>query len=221
MIDVILTSFARWDLLRKTLDSFFRYKDFEINNFYIYDDKGIDNYTPSDYNNINEIREKYKEISIIIPKKRTGQIQAIDTLISKVTTPYFLHLEDDWECLQGGYINDAINILKYNPKCCCVWLRGIKKEDVNGHPLYLDPLDKVFKFSTNYKWKGYTFGVSVKRLSDYTLLAPFTKHTKFNPRSPHLSEYKIGLLYFKLGYYAATLVPQYFQHIGNNRGIRN
>jgi hypothetical protein len=219
LIDVILTSYARWDLLEKTLDSFFSINTYPINNFIIHEDYGYENYTKSDWESLERLKNKYPKVIFYSPKERQGQINALDWLFSKVNTEYVLTLEDDWLCLKDGGIEGSIKLLEEHKKCSCVWLRGMEDKDVNYHPIIKK--DGIFQFSTNYTWKGFSFGVGVKRLSDYNLIGSYSKHTTFNPKYPFISEKIIGELYFNLGYFASTLTYKYFEHIGDNRGIRN
>jgi len=219
MVDVILTSFARWDLLEKTLSSFFSINTYPINNFIIHEDKGLDNFTNVDWDNLISIQRKYPNVKWVTPNKRQGQILALDTLFSIVKTEYVLTIEDDWICLKDGGIEKGIELISAHKKCCCVWLRGVDPNSVNFHPIIKK--EGVLQFSTDYHWKGFSFGVGIKRTSDYTLIGSYSKYTVFNKNTPFLSEKTIGDLYFNLGYFAATLEDSYFKHIGDNRGIRD
>lgn len=210
-MDVILTSFNRLDLLQVTLDSFFKYNTYPITSFTIYDDYGWDNMTDEQKDKFNSFADNYPKIDWICGSKRVGQIVAIDTLVSSVKTPYYFHLEDDWEFLQPDFIQDSLEVLEQHPKIIQCWLRGIN--DTNGHPII--QYNGLFSYmSTKYEWKGFSFNPAVRRLVDYTL---YNDICPFNPKDPAHSEKIIGNYYHKKGFRACILNRAYVKHVGNNR----
>lgn len=211
MVDVILTSFNRLDLLKVTLDSFFKYNDYPLGRFIVYDDYGWDNMTDEQKGAFTEFTHNYHDIEWHCGNKRVGQILAIDTLVSKVATPYYFHLEDDWEFLAPNFIKDSIEVLEQHPDIIQCWLRGF--DDTNGHPIIKH--NGLFSYmSTKYEWKGFSFNPAVRRLADYT---SYNDICPFNPKDPAHSEKKIGEYYFKNGFRAAILPQKYITHVGNGR----
>lgn len=212
-LDAILTSCGRFDLLKKTLESFFAHFDGEINRFFIYDDYGRENYCPAMKSQMAELARLYPIIEWLGHPQRKGQIYALDTLWKHCTTEYVFQLEDDWEFYDTGFVAESIEKLKANPKVVMYWIRD--RSDTNGHPINAQGI-----LSTQYKWKGYSFNPSVKRLADYKALGSFGRHTKFNPKDPAHSEWTIGMRYYLKGYVAGILDKGYVKHIGWNRTVK-
>lgn len=223
-IDVIITSCGRFDLLRRTLDSFYKYNTFPIRTFTVYDDYGANKGGQQYEIEIEQLRLEYLKITFAYGRERIGQIQALNKLMRGVITEYYFTLEDDWEFYKSGFIERSIEILDNEKDIINVWLRS--GEDTNGHPS--EPIKNcIYRIlSDNHVnkagiWTGFTFNPSVRRLSDYNLIGSYSKHATFNPQRPWDSECKIGLLYRELGYKAAILPQGYVKHIGGDgRGIR-
>ena len=100
-VTVCLTSCNRFDLLRRTLDSFFRFNTYGIDAFYVYEDSDKDFPYKSDYPFVRWMGGD----------GRVGQIEAIDRLYEKVESDYIFHCEDDWEFMRGGFIEASLEIL--------------------------------------------------------------------------------------------------------------
>ena len=218
-IDVILTSYARWDLLEITLDSFFKINTFPINNVIVGDDYGVDNFSQDDFEKYHTLQRKYgSKVSWIVYNKRVGQIKMLDNLMLSVKSEYYFTLEDDWEILKNGFIVTSIEVLEKYPTCNMVQLRG--KNNINGHPVFYH--DGIFRLVKNYmnKWHGWGFNPSVRRRRDYELIGTYSMNAEFIPDRPWESEIKIGKLYAGLGAFTAALEDTYVKHIGNDRGIR-
>ena len=206
-VTCILTSCGRFDLLRITLDSFFKFNTYDIAEFYIYEDSHLD---------IPEwLTDLYPFIKIAGSNYKMGQIHALDTLWQKVKTEYAFHMEDDWEFLREGFIEESMYVLKSEQKVMQVWLQPL--EPKNTHPIDWYRHDYgIFKTSPTL-WAWHRFNPSLKRKIDYDLIAPFSKHTTFNPSKGWKSEAAISKVYNNLGFTAAMLPTQYIKHIGGGR----
>jgi len=188
------------------LDSFFKYNTYDIAEFFIYEDSELP--LPQD------LKDDYPFIKWIGGVRR-GQIEALDTLWQQVETEYAFHMEDDWEFLNSGFIEESMHILKSEPKVMQVWLQPL--EPKNTHPIDWYRHDYgIFKTSPTL-WAWHRFNPSLKRKSDYDLIAPFSKHTTFNPAKGWKSEAAISQVYNKLGFTAAMLPTQHIKHIGEGR----
>lgn len=207
-IDIILTSCGRFDLLGRTLESFFRYNTYPIREFHIYEDSG-----DNDNEAIQRFADTY-DIHFHVGDKRIGQIEAMCYLMQFVTTPYYFTCEDDWHFTESGFIEDSMAVLEEHPEILQCWLRS--QSDTNGHPV-ISFNGKCSLMSTKYEWKGFSFNPALRRLSDYV---PYNTITTFCPNDPSRSEREIGEYYHKLGRVAAILNKGYCHHIGDNRGIR-
>ena len=209
-VTCILTSCGRFDLLIKTLDSFFKFNTYDITDFFIYEDSGLP--VPQ------ELKDKYQNIKWIEPGHRTGQIVALDTLWQSVKTKYAFTMEDDWETYRSGFIEASMEILESEPKIMQVWLR--EKEDTNQHPvIFTAGKPYGIMASNNGLWAGTCFNPSLKRKADYNLIKSYGKHTQFNRHQPWKAEATISQVYNKLGFKAAILLQGYIKHIGYDRHV--
>ena len=217
-VTVILTSSGRWDLLRITLESFFRYNTHDIKAFHINDDSGKE--IPVEF---------YTDFPVV--KWTTGQsfknqIKSLDYLYWLVKTSYVFQMEDDWEFIRPGFIEDSMEILERDPRILMVWLKEL--EDHNASPVeWVTPAVTsypppgplgIFKRMPDL-WAWHRFNPSLKRKADYDIIAPFSKHTIFNREKPWKSEADISQVYHKLGFTAAILPNQYIRHIGEGRHV--
>ncbi len=205
-VTCILTSCGRFDLLRITLESFFKHNTYDIKDFFIYEDS----------NTVHTAQfSEYPFIKWILPAKNTGQIHALDTLWSHVKTPYAFTMEDDWEFLQPGFIEDSMAVLEMMPQVLQVWLNPLEPLNQQQIEWISDDLG-ILKSNT---WSGTRFNPALKRKKDYDLIAPFSQHTEWNPAKPWKSEAAISQVYHKLGFKGAMFSKQYIRHIGGGRHI--
>lgn len=202
-VTVCLTSCNRFDLLRRTLDSFFRYNTYHIEAFYVYEDS------------CNEFpyKAEYPMVRWLGGDGHVGQVEAIDRMYGEVESEYIFHCEDDWEFYRGGFIEASLDILGREEKTLLVWLRGLY--DTNGHGHSGGYMDLGYQGL----WHGFTFNPSLRRLSDYEILKPFSGITSFNKMKPYESEIAIGVKYHLLGFRAAILPDKYVGHIGDGRHV--
>ena len=219
-IDSILTSCGRFDLLEKTLESFFAFADMAIDNFIVYDDSG---------KQIPEsLKNQYPQIKFIEGTEKVGQIKAIDILYSHVKNEYIFFQEDDWSFFKTGFIGQSLDILEKEPKIMQVWIRS--QNDRNGHPATGVPRitpnrTRYQMMSSDYRgqWSGFALNPGLRRLSDYQNLFPngYAGVTTFNIKEPWKSEMEVGQVYKKAGFKAATLMQGFVKHLGNGRHISN
>ncbi len=208
-ITVILTSCGRQDLLQQTINSFLLRNTYHITEWWIYEDSGVPG--------INDVLKSiYPFIKWIEPNNRHGQIVALDTLWSKVKTPYAFHCEDDWLFTRPGFIEKSISIMEAEPKIAHVWLRDAK--DLVAHPIQWGMEYGILKASKSL-WAGFQFSPSVKRLADYRAIGSYGKYTTFDKNRPWKAEAAISQLYNRLGYKAAILNEAHILHIGADRHV--
>lgn len=207
-VTVILTSCGRFDLLRITIESFLKFNTYHIKEFIVSDDSDRD---IPDY-----FKEDFPFIKWLKSPVEKNQIASLDFLWSKVTTPYCAQIEDDWEFTKEGFIEKSMQILEADEKILMVWL--IQLEYMNVHPVEWGATHGVLKRMPQL-WSWHRFNPSLKRKADYDLIAPFSKHTSFNPAKPWKAEADISQVYHKLGFTAAILPEAYMHHIGNGRHV--
>lgn len=207
-VTCILTSCGRFDLLRITLESFFKHNTYYVKEFWIYEDSTQP--IPDD------IASAYPFIKWAGANVRYGQIYALDVLWTMVTTPYCMTLEDDWEFLHPGFIEASMKVLEQRPSVLQCWLNT---DPTNTQPIeWITDEYGIFKTSGGL-WSGTRFNPALKRKADYELIAPFSKHTEWNPAKPWKSEADISKEYYKLGFKGAKLSKDYIRHIGEGRHV--
>jgi hypothetical protein len=198
-LTIIVTSCDRFDLLEKTLDSFFALNKYRYVEFHIHNDST--NEIPK------ELIDRYsdKNITWHFGKKR-GLSASWDYLISQIKTEYFFNLEDDW-LFEGNsnFIEDSIQWLFSFDQ---VWIRD--KSDHN-HPLKKLNNDIDFVLHTK-DWCGFTFNPSVRKLSKWKQWFPNGISGKDEIElSRELSQ----------NYAAVSLINSACKHIGWNRHSQN
>src|ERR671937_720551 len=87
-LTVVLTSCGRFDLLAETVDSFLRY--FDTERIVVADDAG-------NAKAAGDVAIEFPQVDMRINDPQCGQMRSIDGLYASVTTPYVVHLEDDWK----------------------------------------------------------------------------------------------------------------------------
>ena len=201
-VTCVLTSCGRFDLLEKTLWSFFRFNTYPIEKFIIIDDSGYVNAHAIIKVMVDQLKIfQPPEFLILANEKNIGQVESINVAYSHVTTKYIFHMEDDWEFYASGFIEESLPILQDNPWIITVWLRA--HNDTNGHPV-----ERVHRLTfplmtLNYvdKWHGFTWNPSLRRRKDYKMIG---------------GEAASGHHYMLKGFRAAITVKAdgYVRHIG-------
>jgi hypothetical protein len=201
-ITIIVTSCDRFDLLERTLDSFFALNAYPYVAFHIHNDS------------LNAVplclKLKYSDNGIRWHEGvKRGLSKSWDYLIDLVETEYFFNIEDDWEFSgNANFINESIEVLGLGYEQ--VWIR-----DEKDHKHKLSILTNTTENQTKYKrvqkvkdWCGFTFNPSVRKLSDWFRLFPYGV--------AGMDEIDISRMVYN-NYQAASLVNSACKHIGWNR----
>lgn len=167
-VTVVLTSCARFDLLRTTLASFQQYNDFPLARFLLIEDSG-DNAV---FDVTNEFAEL--DIEVMLNNPSLGQHASIDRAYSMVQTEYIFHCEDDWQFLRSGIIADSVTLMDNDPTIAIVWARGdlgapkwIKKTPRTVQSgISIRPIDP----RAHHLWGNFTFNPGLRRLSHYNMM---------------------------------------------------
>jgi glycosyltransferase involved in cell wall biosynthesis len=221
-VTVVITSFNRLDLLKKTVASFEMFNTYPISQFIIIEDS-------CNKEMHEEMKRLWPNYTLIFNEKNLGLIDSIDKAYSLVTSDYIFHTEDDYEFYRSGFIERSLVIMDTFPKIMQVWIRnlndigiltydpaplklswgrgGLNSESVHYH---------MMGMSNDRNWYGFCFQCGLRRMDAYNLVKPYSKWS-----SPTdfitLRECKIGRAYWDLGYRAAILDEGYCRHLGMNR----
>jgi GT2 family glycosyltransferase len=201
-VTCVLTSCGRFDLLDKTLRSFFKFNTYPIEKFIIIDDSGYANAHAMISRTLDQLKlYESPEFLILINEKNVGQVKSINLAYAHVKTQYIFHMEDDWEFYAGGFIEESLPVLQNYPWIITVWLRA--HNDTNGHPLeHIQELPfPLLTLGYASRWHGFTWNPSLRRLKNYKLID---------------GEAASSTYYMRKGYRAAITTKQdgYVRHIG-------
>lgn len=218
-ITVIFFSCRRLNLLQRTVNAFITHNTYPIYEFIIVNDS-TDSF-------IHErLRQLYPDFTLVLNKENVGLFKSIDLGYAHVKTEYLFHCEDDWMVTKDGFLPKSLWIMQNNPMVEEVWLK-----DYNNHPMddciydvyglkYKLASQNVNKGFEGYDegWHGFATACSLKRLSDYRKVAPYSDiEYRGSWKKPTIwhREYAIGLEYYKLGYRTAVLIDdEYATNIG-------
>jgi hypothetical protein len=207
-VTFIITSSNRFDLLQKTLRSFFDTNKYPISKFILNEDSG--NWVCTS----NILSYFGKQFHVLYHPKREGLSTALDNLYSQVKTEYVFTCEDDWLFYgDGNFIQDSLKILESRKDIHQVWIRDPAdhthpmafKNTVSGVDAYL--------ISDNYQgiWSGFTWNPGLRRVSDYRKMFP-NGYAEFGDEakcSAHVNKYH--------NYKAVSLVNHACRHLGFGR----
>ncbi|WP_298773769.1 glycosyltransferase [uncultured Shewanella sp.] len=213
-VSFVLTSCNRFDLLEKTLTSFFKFNTYPIAEYIIIEDS-------HNRDKLEAVLSTFPlvEFTVLYNQQQLGQMKSIDRAYNRVTSEYIFHCEDDWEFYQTGFIEASFAVLNSDEKFVTVWLR--EQNDTNEHPIepeifycdnHVTPYQIMQRnYHNSHSWHGFTFNPGLRRLKDYQLLAPI---------GDLAGECEMSQLYFDHDFKAAIFPKGFVRHIGNHRGIR-
>jgi len=211
MITAIFTSCGRFDLLRRTLESFVKNIDLEIEKIIVIDNSTFD-HAETEIRSISELIKT--PLYYVINEKNIGQVSSIDLAYAYVDTEYIFHCEDDWEFFDTGFLKLSIELLKERPDIVNINLRvRFDGEKGSMHPIS-EPMTtstgvNYHEYLVNYlgAWHGFSWNPGLRRKKDYDLIKPYKQY---------IEESGVGKKYKDLGYVAACLEKSYCRHIGTN-----
>ncbi len=167
-VTVVITCCGRFDLLKETLNSFFKNNTYPIKKIIVTEDSGNNEVYKA-------IPEQHKEhFTVIVNKENLGQIKSIDKAYALVDTDYIFHCEEDWVFYRKGFIEDSKAMLESNHKVYQVWLRSFYHDIQRDYPFHTlgddisaNNVTAYRLLSSNPKWQGFSFNPGLRRLSDY------------------------------------------------------
>lgn len=229
-VTFVLTSCDRNDLLEKTLDSFFNWNTYQIDQYIIIEDSGnVEVFKECEKLN----NEKYGgKLEFIFNYEKLGQSASIDKAYSMVNTEYIFHCEEDWEFYRGGFIEDSIKVFKTQPKVIQSWIRPKSDNILNQiqNKIYqlplnvfiriVDPVSFIVKGANEdgsdmviKNYMGFSWNPGLKRLKDWKELP--------NGYSGFEREHLVDQYYRDNGFMVVSLSKDdndgYVKHIGWNR----
>jgi hypothetical protein len=168
-VTLVVTSCNRFDLLERTLTSFFAHNDYPLARSVVIED--------SENSGVHAVVARLgRPIDVIVNGERLSQLRSIDRAYATVDTEYIFHLEDDWIFGRGGVIAESVEILDSDPDVVVVMARQRQDQPYYFSSLPARPIagsrstwrkigPRVHQF-----WFSFSFNPGLRRLSDYRLL---------------------------------------------------
>jgi glycosyltransferase involved in cell wall biosynthesis len=224
-VTLVITSCNRADLLERTVESFFKFNTYPIEEVIIIEDSGIKQ-------NFKKIKNLITcKFQVIENEKNIGQIPSIDTAYSRVSTDYIFHCEDDWEFFQPGFIEKSFEILNVDSKIFTVWLRSYNEKKIKKsidfsikYPLgKKDFFYKILRHKGKPWQNGFTLNPGLRRTADCMLRHPYANLPIIFPKEKLsiLGERDLAVYYGESGFSSAITSKEqgYIRHIGGKRHI--
>jgi GT2 family glycosyltransferase len=215
-ITVCLTSCNRFDLLSKTLDSFFEVNSYPIEKIIITEDS-------TNIDMKNNILNKYGDkVELIFNVVNLGIYRSIDNMYNLVDTEYIFHCEDDWSFSYNiNFMQESIDILEERKDIHRVCIRNDLQPD------YIEPNHQFTSTYVEFNllknphcgiWCGFSNNPGLRRKSDYTQMFPNGLSEFILPNQAALyTEINCNNHAARLGYRAALLKDRVCTHIGWGR----
>ena len=211
-ISVVITSFCRPDLLKRTIESFNKFNTYPIKEFIIIEDSGSPEMK-------HWLKKNYSHYKLIINDWNIGLIESIDKVYSQISTPYVFHTEDDFEFYKPGFIEKSLEILEAEENIMQVYIRpsGDSDNPVEDRIYNIGESSyRLFGNTVEGFWHGFCFQCGLRKMSAYDKIKPFVQWSD-KKDGLSLRECKIGQAYYDLGYRVAVLPEGYVRHTGRNR----
>jgi len=199
----VLTSCGRFDLLKETVASFLEH--FDAKKLIIAEDS-------ERAEDAAQFAKVFPLVEMRVNAPKLGQMRSIDALYATISTPYVVHLEDDWGFTRSLDLNKVVSFLEARPDITVVCIahrvydprfaKGARRTSHEG----IDYL--VWDLDVHPKWFSYSFNPSVARMSLWREIGPF---------APFVTEEDLSLLCKKKGMRIAMVAPGIADHIGDDR----
>ena len=212
-ITFCLTSCGRFDLLRRTMQSFFAVNEHPIEKYILIDDSGL----PDAQSQMEAIAEEspcQDNFQLLVNQERQGQMASIDRAYAEIETPYIFHCEDDWEFTKGGFLKPSLDLLKAFPDAVMIWLRDpLSAPGVTRSMKALLKPHRCLDVSESIPDYILNFNPGLRRLADYREAGSYQKLE---------NESSVGRFYYETGRKNLLLFgAPYCVHIGGGQTMTN
>jgi Glycosyl transferase family 2 len=203
ILTTVLTSCGRFDLLKDTVASFLEH--FDAEKIIIAEDSEKTEEAAA-------FAQAFPCVEMRVNVPKLGQMRSIDALYATITTPYVVHLEDDWGFTRSLDLASVIAFLEMRPDISVVCIarrvydprfaKSARKTRAGG----IDYL--VWDLDAHPKWFSYSFNPSVARMALWREIGPF---------APFVTEEDLSLYCKSKGMRIALVDPGIADHIGDDR----
>lgn len=204
-ITTVLTSCGRWDFLIQSIDTFLAYH--QPGRFILVEDS-------ADKDFARRIAERYPAIEVVLNEPRLGQHKAIDKAYGMVTTPFIVHLEDDWFFTGGMDVADAEGVLEENPAIVSVCFSVFRRLKLRQRIFR-----RIFRHGTrtyaslqkaHRDWHSFTYYPTLLRRKVWEEYGPYAKFQNERAISRHMKA---------AGLWVAYQLPGVGIHVGSGHSV--
>jgi hypothetical protein len=206
LITCVLTSCGRWDLLVQSIDTFLKYH--EPGRFILVEDS-------ADHAFAERIRARYSAIEVILDDPRLGQHRAIDKAYGMVTTPYIVHLEDDWFFTGPMDVANARGVLDGDPTIVAVCFSVFRRYKLNHriHSTRFTHNGRLYarmKPRAHRDWHGFSFYPSLLKRAFWEEYGPYARYPNERTLSRAMKDIGKGVVH---------QLPGVGIHVGSGRSV--
>ena len=205
LITTVLTSCGRWDFLVQSLDTFLAHH--QPGRFIVVEDS-------ADRDFARRIGERYSMVEVVLNEPRLGQHKAIDKAYAMVTTPFIVHLEDDWFFTGAMDVEDARRLLGENPElvsvCFSVFRRLKLRQRIFARTFRHGPHVYASLQRAHRDWHGFTF---------YPTLIARRTWEAHGPWAKYQNERAISRAMKDRGLWVAYQLPGVGIHVGSGHSV--
>lgn len=226
-VSVVCTSFNRFDLLQRCIETFLSTNRYPIEEFIIIEDSGKVEMKSRIESFLNSLpTDIVGQWHLIYNEKNEGLVESVDIAYSRVKSKYIFHTEDDYTFFRSGFIERSIAVMNHDPKIMQVWIRRVT--DTVGQPIMpellkappvwnLDRPVEYYLMGEHQEWYGFCFQCGLRHKE--RIWDSVQPYGSLSPKTDFLSqrECKIGIALWKKGYKAAILPEGYARHMGKFR----
>lgn len=201
-LTTVLTSCGRFDLLEETLASFLEF--FDTERIIIAEDSENPRAAAG-------FTRTFPQAEMRVNAPKLGQMRSIDALYATLTTPYAVHLEDDWKFTGSVDLDKVVAFLEAQPdiSVVCIGYRFDTRFQASARKTTHDGIDYwVWDLDAHPKWFSYSFNPSVARVALWREFGPYARFAT----EEDLSQYCKAR-----GMRIAMVIPSIAEHIGDDR----
>ena len=155
---------------------------------------------------------KFPAVEMRVNAPKLGQLRSIDRLYATLTTPYVVHLEDDWGFTRSLDLESVIRFLEARPDISVVCIAHRiydPRYGTSAHTTRHEGVDYlVWDLNAHPKWFSYSFNPSVARLAFWRECRSFARFVTEEDLSKFCKERGLRI---------AMVVPGIADHIGDDR----
>ncbi len=204
-VTCVLTSCGRWDLLCQSIDTFLAHN--RPGRFIVIDDSADEVFAAN-------LRERYPQIEVVSNDPRLGQHRSIDRAYGMVSTPWIVHLEDDWVFTGPLNLEDARLLMEEDPTvvavCFSIFIKLKLRHRIWGRSFVHNNIRYGDLRRAHREWYGFSFYPTLIRRRVWEEHGPYANFQNERTISKHMKAMGLGLV---------QQLPGVGLHVGSGRSI--